>query len=242
MQISPDKQTDQNLIKLLKANSNNFHFNQTQIKQRLLQSIRQTPQAAVRIPFRWILEYGSAVALIIILATATFGFAANSNPGDKFFPINKWGEQVILSLPLNDQTIAQIHTNIVNKRLRALTKLENEENQQAQETPAINNRRLITVKESHETLSAAITTITAQKEALRASDNSESINALNQVLTRLENLAKQQEEKIEAIESHTQNDQVREEIEDQLKQIHEVRNQVYQESKIQGKSIDNEEN
>ncbi len=154
------------MIKLLKDSEQDFRFDEQRVKDRLLYSLRETPiKAPARTFFTFrFMKYSALVAGLVIFLSATFVLALNANPGDRLFGLNKFGENVILSLPLSMEQKAQVQAGIVTRRLEALQEIE------AQPAgPGLETKQLETIKESDESIQNAIDTVTANKVKLENS-------------------------------------------------------------------------
>jgi len=210
-------QKDKNLTELLKKSEAHFSFDQNKIKDRLMQGLNNVPMHPVQRTFisLHVVRYAASFALILIFFSATFAFASNSQPGDILFPLNKFGENVVLNLPLSSEEKANVQERIVAKRLEYLQNIQN--------TPAttanLGDRRLQTIAESDETIQKAIDTITSNKERLKASGQTAMVAKLDVVLNRLDMLATEHEKNIIKIENSSDDEDFKQNVDKHLKQI-----------------------
>ena len=212
--------SDEQLIRLLRTAQQDFHFPIGSIKHRLMQSIGQAmPVAVIESKFRGIimLRYSVVAAGVIVIISGGLVLAStNSTPGDALFPIAKLREQVILGLTFDDLARADYRADIVSDRLQALDQInQNVEAPQAK----INNQRLQVVAESDKSLSTAVDAVMAQQESLQNQGKEAQAAKLRQTLVELDQLALQHEEKIEALESETDDAQTQASIEEHLLNI-----------------------
>jgi hypothetical protein len=202
---------DKELIKLLKHSGSDFDFDPDKVKYRLLASIKSADQKAFR-HFRitHALQYSAAFACLVIMISTTFAFASNAKPGDKLFALNKFGEQVILNLPLGVEQKAKVREYIVTSRLEAL-----DEVQEA--------KKLETVKESDESLSTAVEIIAANMKRLEDSGKPEQAEKLEQVLDKLQSKALEKEAKLQELEDKTEDETTKTQIRNHRKKIEDSR-------------------
>ncbi|MBX4191209.1 MAG: hypothetical protein KW804_00175 [Candidatus Doudnabacteria bacterium] len=201
---------DKDLIALLKNSGSDFDFDPNKVKYRLLNSIRSTDQKAVHFRFSHALQYSIAFACLVVMISTTFAFASSAKPGDKLFALNKFGEQIVLKLPLSIEQKAKVQEYIVTNRLDAMDVVE-----EAQ--------KLQTVKESDESLSTAVNAITENKKKLENSGKKEQAERLEQVLDKLQSKAVQQEAKLQELEDRTEDENTRTEIRNYRKKIEDTR-------------------
>jgi hypothetical protein len=219
-----NRQSNKKLEQLLKQSQQNFQFDEEKVKNRLMYSLNDAP---IKAPIKTvsfnlrIIKYSSMVAGLAIFISATFVFASNAKPGDKLFPVNKLGEKVILSLPLTVEQKAAIQTRMVSNRLEALTEVKTESSE------------LETVKESDETLKRAVDAVSANKQRLLKSGNTQAAARLDNTLVKLEDLAQQHEQKVETLEQTSQNPETRKLIKAHLLEIRNSHERVRMEIKSQ---------
>lgn len=197
MNFFKDEKRDK-LISMLKQSKPDFKFDPNSGKVQLMQSLTrsQIVEPEMKMHSWHIMRYSLATACLLIFVSGTFAFASNAKPGDKLFPMNKLGEQMILKLPLTDEVRANFQARIVSKRLEALTQVKPE-------------AKLETIKESDESLNQAVEAITTNRQNLRTKGNKQAEARLNNVLNQLESLAQKQQERIEVLQSETDDTQVR---------------------------------
>ncbi|MEJ0021595.1 MAG: hypothetical protein WDN47_03345 [Candidatus Doudnabacteria bacterium] len=204
------------MIKLLKDSEQDFRFDEQRVKDRLLYSLRETPiKAPARTFFTFrFMKYSALVAGLVIFLSATFVLALNANPGDRLFGLNKFGENVILSLPLSMEQKAQVQAGIVTRRLEALQEIE------AQPAgPGLETKQLETIKESDESIQNAIDTVTANKVKLENSGQTASAEKLGKVLDQIDTLAKKHEDRIKTIETQMPDQKAQQTIDNHLNGI-----------------------
>jgi hypothetical protein len=210
------------LIKLLKQSKQNFQFDQGQVKNRLLYTLGDAPIKTTKLRFFSfrLVKYSVSLAVLLVFLSATFAFASNAKPGEKLFALNKFGEKVMLSLPLSVQQKAQLQARIVTKRLEALTALKNKPD------PNLETQKLETVKESDESIQQAIDTISTNKEKFEGMGQTQTAEKLNQVLNQLEKLSKRHEEQIRALEAGIPNSDIRHAMHQHLLEIKTARHKA----------------
>lgn len=203
---------DEKLIQMLKRSEQGFRFDPEQLKIRVMQSVRSTEQIAAPRHFISIsiLRYSMITAGLVIFTSGTLVYAsAQSGPGDKLFGITKLKEQVILSLTFNNESKAEYYNTIVTHRLEALEALET----QIKSTEArANTKKLQTIKESDESISEAIESVSMSQQTFMRNGRSDDSRRLLDQLTRLEKLAAEHEKRMEAMELETVDEKTRVEI------------------------------
>lgn len=217
-----NQEKNNKVIQLLKKSKQDFDFNAESSKIRLMQSLQYSSPPAEETTIRhWpIWHYAIATACLLIFASATFTLASTARPGDKLFGLNKFREQVILKLPLNVETKAHFQTEIVSKRLEALDLVQ----------PKV-NVRLERVKESEESLNAAIEAVSTNKHNLEALGKTQAAARLSEVLNELEALASKNEKRIESLGQDTDDEPTRVIMQNHLRQVKEARKKAILELK-----------
>jgi hypothetical protein len=211
------------LKKRLKLSAQDFKFGQRNLKSHLLQSLelqKPLPELAKATSHR-MLKIVTTTSGVVILLSGTFAFASTSNPGDKLFGLNKFGERIILSLPFSATQKANIETGIVERRFKALDNLNQPTNTVA------------TIKESDEALSEAVATITLNRENFLQQGNTQQANQMGLILNKLDSLAKQREQRIQNLEDGMENENDRAEIQRHLIQFQNTRKQAEMEIEVQ---------
>lgn len=214
----------------------NFKYDKSGVKARLMMSVKGAPQGEEEVSIAWISmpNWGVVLtALVIMLGTATFAYADNAKPGDVLFPVNKLNDKIILNLPFSAQTKARIQAQIVSKRLDALDTISKDDRLGKQD-PTFMSKKLLTVKESHESLSTAIKKVSENQKRLEENGNEHGAEQLKETLTRLENLAAMHEAKIQYLEEHTQDRMAKDEIHQHLDEIKQERKKIKDQLKIKG--------
>ncbi|MBX4186967.1 MAG: hypothetical protein KW802_01755 [Candidatus Doudnabacteria bacterium] len=197
---------DKALANLLKRSAGDFNFDETSAKFRLLASINRLDQKpAPSFHITRVMWYSTAFAALVITASTTFAFASNALPGDKLFALNKFGEKVILTLPLPVEQKAKVQEYIVTNRLEALDKVDTED--------------LETVKESDESLMTAVDAITQNKTRLESMGKTKQAETLEKVLDQLQTKVENKENTIKEIEKRAKDEPTREKIREHLKKI-----------------------
>lgn len=191
------------LIHLLKQSSSDFGFDPARVKYRLLTSISQADQKpAHQFRFGRVVRYSASFVAVVVMISTTFAFASNAKPGEKLFALNKFGENVVLSLPLSVEQKAKVQEYIVTNRLDALDKV----NTRTESTKlGFEEVDLETIRESDESLMSAVDAITTNKKQLEASGKTEAAGKLEKVLDQLQSKAQTHEAAIKAIEERTKN-------------------------------------
>src|SRR3989344_8745919 len=221
---------DNDLTKMLKQSQQDFRFDQEKVKARLDYSLRAVPIWAPSHRFFTIriVRYSVVTASMLIFVSATFVFASNAKPGEKLFALNKFGEQVLLSLPLTMDQKAQLHTHIVTNRLNALSQIQT----------ADVTSQLERVKESDESIHAAIQAISTNKEKLQTRGQTTSAQKLDKVLNQLDDLAAQHEQRIKIFETTVNDQKTRDKIDARLHEIKKARHKARLELKIDTENED----
>ncbi|HEX9503452.1 MAG TPA: hypothetical protein VF974_03995 [Patescibacteria group bacterium] len=217
--FKPSKQ-DENLIQLLKKSSSDFEFDPNSVKYRLLNSITQADQKPVpHFKIGRVAGYSVSFVCLVMVISTTFAFAAGARPGDKLFGLNKFGENMILKLPLSVEQKATVQEYIVTNRLQALDQVKTKQVITTKQAAA----KLQTIKESEESLMSAVDNITKTKKKLEASGKTHAAKKLENVLDQLQTSAKKSESKIKEIEAETIDSAAKAEIHDHLQKIEDSR-------------------
>ena len=225
--ISFKNEQEEKLKMLLKQNQQDFRFDEQSVRLKLLQAINRTKPAESQTRFFHMtrtIKFASATAVIVIFISTTFAFAANSKPGDKLFALNKFGEKFLLKLPLSAEQKATIQTNFVTKRLEDL---------EAVQIASSTHKQLETVKESDESLKEAVEAVSTNRNKLETEGRTESVKKLNRVLNQLNDLAARHEKQIEALETSTTEESVKQVFDLHLNQIKDSRHRVRLELKLE---------
>src|SRR5579872_2469837 len=122
-----DLQVNQKLLDQLKKSDIGFKFDPNISKHRLMLNLTHMPpmRKYSGMKIHHLLKYASVTAGVILVVSGSLVYAAtNTKPGDKLFGLNKFGQQVILSLPLSAQTKASFQAKIVTSRLNDLDQLQ----------------------------------------------------------------------------------------------------------------------
>lgn len=229
MKLFKSSKQDEDLIKLLRKSrlhkgfggqaGSDFEFDPDKVKYRLLSSINQTAQQPIRhFRFRRVVQYSVGFAGLVIAISTTFAFASTAKPGDKLFALNKFGEGVVLRLPLSVEQKAKVQEYIVTSRLEALDQVQEAKN-------------LSTVKETDESLMSAVDAITENKKKLEASGKTVAAEKLEKVLDQLQIQAEKREAKIKKLEEETKDLKTKAEIRRHLRKIEESRKKAQAEIK-----------
>ena len=208
----------------LKNSDENFRFDQTSAKTRLLADLHSAPYLG-RAPFRQShsRQYLVGGLSVVVLVSGTFTYAQSANPGDVLFPINKFGEQIILSLPFSPQTNAQIHTNLVTKRFNALDEVIDNDQDDSLETQQL---QLVTIQESDETFNQAIEAVSNNRQRLLDSGQTQGVDQMSQTLNDLEVLAQKHEQQIVDLEAKVGDPQIKDLMEVHRQSIYNSRSRV----------------
>jgi hypothetical protein len=211
-----------------------FKYDKTNVKQRLMMSVKHASQGEAEETFSWktMPNWGVVLAaLVIMLGSATFAYADQARPGDILFPVNKLNDKIILNLPFSAQTKARIQAQIVSKRLDALDQVTKDDSSRP-DNSLNRSKKLETIKESRISLTTAIQKVTEAKKMLEDNGNTTGAEALRQTLTHLEELAGQQEEKIQYLEEHAIDKADKKEIGQHLSEIKKERKKASDALKI----------
>jgi len=225
MIFSPDKH-DQKIIKLLQTSKQDFEFGQEIVKHRLMESMDRVPKAKQFYHNRFLqvafLKYTLTTAIILAFLTSTFAFASNAQPGDTFFPVSKFSERVILSLPLTVEEKARVHMMIVGKRLKALEQSEQPQNKTTSQV------QLQIVKESDDSISEAIQSVAHAKQQMKSHGDSKGEQKMTQALQQLQNMASTNEQNIQTIQTQSQNQdqQTQNEMQHHLENVQNARHKA----------------
>lgn len=227
------------LIRLLASAKQDFKFNQSEIKTRLLAQLPQTPQLSanptVRISSLLIFRSGFFFAGLILVASGTFAAASHSGPGDKLFGVNKFRQELLLKLPLSPEGQAKAQAHLVEERLKSLDELPS---QVSEVKLRQEHKKLEVIKETEKSLNQAIDTIRRNQEALEKKGNTKAASKLQDVLTTIGDMAQKREETIKRIEEDSKNDARRELLEGRLKDLRSARQKAIEEGRRREKIID----
>jgi hypothetical protein len=218
------------LIKLLKNSGSDFNFDPNSVKFRLLNSISEVGQKKPVRHFRFhrVLTYSVGFTGLVIAISTTFAFASTSKPGDTLFGLNKFGENVVMKLPLSVEQKAKVQEYIVTNRLEALDQVKTKEEQPTAKTKA---KKLKTIKETDESFVSAIDNITKNKKKLEASGKIKDAEKLEKVLEQLDAQAEKSEKRIRELEDNSDDKEVKAEIRRHLLKIQESRKKAQSEIK-----------
>ena len=212
---------DEELIQLLKKSGSDFRFDPSSVKYRLLHSITQAdPKPIPHFKIGRVARYSVGFASLVVLISTTFAFASAARPGDKLFGLNKFGENVILSLPLSVEQKAKVQEYIVTNRLEALDKVNARAETEKADAEAKN---LKTIRESDESLMSAVDAITKNKQQLESSGKTQAAENLEKVLDQLQSKVQKREATIREIEERTQDSETKAAIHRHLKKIEDSR-------------------
>ncbi len=214
-------------INLLQKAQADFAFDQTSVKRRLLISIEEhqlsTAEKLVRerthktFLRRHRLATASTLLLLVIVGTgATLAQADISNPGDRFHTLDQWGEKFLLILPLSEKMKTEMQVNIADERTRELDYLL-----EAQTiNPAVTAKA---VRQSQETLEQAIEATMSVKEKSIINGKQRQSDKMDEVLVRLQELAKEQERKVEVLLEQESDQKTKEELKKRIEDIRKAR-------------------
>lgn len=224
---------DNKLSELLKKSKVDFSYDENKVKNRLMYSLNDAPMRAPSHNFLRIriVRYSASFAALLIFFSTTFAFASNSQPGDKLFTLNKFGENVVLNLPLSVEQNAKMQEHIVAKRLGYLQSLESSETTEGDNDS--DDIKLETIRESEESLQTAIETIATNKQRLQAAGKTVAAAQLDLALNRLDQLASAHEARIHDIEDSSEDEHTKQKIERHLHQIQEARHRARVELKLE---------
>ena len=226
-----------NPLNQLKNSDPNFRFDQAAGKARLLANLNSAPNLGPA-PFRQShsRQYLAGGLSVVVLVSGTFAYAQNANPGDALFPINKFGEQIILSLPFSPQTNAQIHTTLVTKRFNALDQVLDNDQDDSLQTQKL---QLVTIQESDETFNQAIEAVSSNRQRLLDSGQTQGVDQMSQTLTELEILGQEHEQRIVDLETKINDPQIRDLMEVHRQSIYNSRSRVKTELHLKDDSQQN---
>lgn len=216
------KQPEDEITKLLKASQQDFRFHQDLVKLRILSSLKSeilTPTKFGVWHFAF-MHYGAVIAIVVLCVSVTFVKAAQSQPGETLFPLNKLGEKLVLGLPLSAQQKAQFQTSIVSKRLKSLEQIKTQ--QDGLTSMEWQNKQLETIKESDESLRSAVETISATQAKFQTLGQTNDAENLSQILGQLDSLAQAHEENVLEIENETLDGNIKQAVDMHLNQIREI--------------------
>ena len=171
------------------------------IRQSLMQAIasetisaRERYNSAERNLFMHRLKYiaTTLAGLAIVGGTA---FASNgAKPGDVLFPVRKVVEKAQIALTANEETKAQLQTNIVQQRIQDITEVPAEHQDEAKQ-------------EAQDETNNAINVLTKVQADLQAKGNSTAADAVAQNIARIKADAKDHQLKVEAEDQNEVNGQ-----------------------------------
>lgn len=227
-------ESEEKLKKLLKLQQSDFDFNQQGVKNRLQLSIARASSAQPT--FRtsaWMPRWGLAIAAItlFVLSGSTFALANNAKPGDRLYLLDKAQEQIWTRLPLPASNKAQIQAGIVEERAYELDQLRKSDKA----------NKIKAVKESEQSLQQAVEAVSNTRTKLESSGKRKQVEKLDSVLTRLELLAEEQEQKIEEIKTEIDDDEVKADIDKSLLKIRKSKERAKSEISEIKERIDSED-
>ena len=216
------------IIRQLQAARQNFEFDQAGIKKRLLSAMdspQSHPLGYSELPTRFTFIVLAGVATTILAATATFLIAAESAPGDSLFAVNKFREQLILSLPLAPQKRIEVTADIVQSRFEAVDRIDEQDMRQ---TGQLMLKRLETVNESRASFQQAVDAISLKQTDLEQTGQNQAATALDSVLSNLTQMADKRAEVINKWVQRSDDQSERYEIRSSLKLFEQTRDQARQ--------------
>lgn len=212
---------------LLNKAKGNFRFDKTGLRRRLLMSIEEHQLNTAEKKLRELthktfmrkhrLATGfTLLLLVVVISGSTFVQANISKPGDKFHSFDQMGERLILKLPISEAQKAKLEANIVDERNRELDYIMNT----ATSNPTV---KAEAVKESAANLSNAIERTTTLKENFESQGKQVQAETIQTVLTRLQNLAEEQEKKVQNLAEKEEDEELKKQLEDRLTEIKQAR-------------------
>jgi hypothetical protein len=201
---------DKKVIELLSNSKQDFVFDQKNVKARLLMALGNKPAAKNRnLPHHnFIPNYRAALVFCIILVVGmgSLSFASNkASPGETLYSVQKLQNNLVLSLPLADESKAQYRTDIVAQRLEDLDRIESSTSDHTQIQAEI--------KASEESIEDAVSNVAIQ---IQANQNNQKILS---IIQQLDELSTRHQEKMETIKDNVTDEKIRAEIDRSLELI-----------------------
>jgi hypothetical protein len=218
------------LIKLLRASRQDFNFDQKRVKLRIEEHLssgpspvkKSLPFVSISFPRFGVFNCAVGLATILLLATGTLAAASSARPGDKLFGLNKFREQLLLTLPFSPETRAQLQANIVVERLKALDDLPTSGSQtQAQ----LELKKFETVSETDASLTQAAEVLLKIEDDLKIKGNPQAAEKIRSVLTNMIDRAEKSEATLDKISSDEPLPRS-ERLEAKIKQLKETRRKL----------------
>jgi hypothetical protein len=226
MRLFDTKNEGGEIIELIKEAQQDFKFDQENVKAKLMMAVTKlkiSVHEKPRLTFsRYALGLGSA--LVIFLATTALAMASNaSKPGEFLFPVQKFENKAILSLPLPATKKAEISTRIVAKRLKELDEIDPTKVKDSAQLGA-------EVKAAQESIQRAAKYLPAKPSSDQSSKKTQKID---NIIDQLNDLTTKHQEKLESIKQHVSDEKIKAEIDQSVANI-----KLSKEKWLQAKSSD----
>lgn len=224
MRLFRSKKNDA-IIQLLNSTKRDFEFDSESVKNRVMMALvarhltKEDKQLLTFHPKTWPkYVFTLALAIVLMISTSAISFASSkATPGDVLFPVQKLQNKFVLSLPLPQTKKEEIRTEIVAKRLKELDAIQNHPQPDTFKLVAI-------VRESQRSIDEAVSHLPVESVATvtnpdapqtvptePAIDVSRSPK-LDHIVTKLEDLSKQHEDKMELIKLQVEDKVVKDKI------------------------------
>lgn len=221
------------LIKQLGKSQVDFEFDQVGGKKSLLAAIENiSPETELKSSKRrpFILQFGLALGVVLLMMSGTFAAASKSLPGDKLFSVTKLKERVLLILPFSPQSRAEIQASIVEERLKALDQFPLLESEAPikPDMLQIEARKLETLREASESLHQAVDSIQRKRDEFEKNGQTKQAEQLSKVLSNISEQSEKREKMIEEIEKklEQEDESVKEKARERLEDLKKARNKA----------------
>lgn len=210
------------LIRLLRSSQQEFKFDKQKVKNNLLSEIQeqQLNTTADRVKNwsgsgtlnRHRFALGLAVALVFVTGIgATLTQANSSKPGDRLYFLDTWQEKTLLKLPLLGDQKAKIQANIVEERNQELSELLENDNHA--------DLKIETVRQVQLELSKTVDDVKKIQSEYSKNGKKQKADNLDTVLDQLENIAGEQETKIEDLRKNQYDELKKDALDHDLEEV-----------------------
>jgi hypothetical protein len=209
---------------LLRESRTDFGFDSRELKSRIMMAVnvRHLSKDDVKRltwrPSTWPrYALGTSLAMLVVVATSGLAFAANeSKPGEVLFPVQKFQNKVVLSLPLSTATKAEISTNIVAKRIKELDEI--------QKNPSKSSKVTVEIREAEESIAKAASFV--------PENESEDTN-VEDLAHKLDDLSTQHQQTLQNLSAQTEDTELKATIEKSVQDITATKARLRARKKIQ---------
>jgi hypothetical protein len=191
-----NKQQDQKLAVLFACSKPGFLFDSKKNNARLMASIASVELApASGRGFRAILKPATATLVLAIMITSTLAYANTSTPGDLLYFLDIVQEDVLLTMPLPNESRAAIKTKIAEERSQELSHLKEQNGSVPIEV------QITTAEKAQRILTEAVEDASRVKQQSEQRGKDKTVKNMDKVMARLQQAALEQETALEKIRS-----------------------------------------